>query len=423
MSVTKTLIGRWILLLSIVPILVMGISVILLSSNSIMTTKINDTRSHLNGSANELKFAYELKYGQNAEIRIIDDKIFMGGKDITEDYSIVDEFKKYNNSEYTVFYKDTRILTTIVDENKHRIINTTATDIWDNYASNGLEYFDEDVTINNIKYFGYYIPFYNENNEVDGMFFAGIPAKDIYNDIRIIRTVSIVICSILCCAAIIASIVVSSHFAELQNKVLVYLREITNGKYDHKLEKKYTDRNDEYGVIFQGLEKLNSSIRTLILCDTLTELYNRRAAMNYLDTYVANANKLKAEDFTLTICDIDFFKKVNDTYGHNCGDMVLKMVSNVMKEIKEEEGFVSRWGGEEFLVVLKKDKEQALERIKEIADKIRNSEVEYDGKTVKVTMTFGVTDYIAPESIDLTISRADRLLYNGKETGRNKIVS
>lgn len=144
--------------------------------------------------------------------------------------------------------------------------------------------------------------------------------------------------------------------------------------------------------------------------------------MKKLNKCVVWANGENNETFTFAICDIDHFKYVNDTYGHSCGDLVLKAVADVLLQVNEQDGFAARWGGEEFIIVLKKPVREAIADINKIADEIRNIRINYEDKLVSITMTFGVTEYISPQKIDLTISTADKLLYKGKEDGRDKVV-
>jgi diguanylate cyclase (GGDEF)-like protein len=99
------------------------------------------------------------------------------------------------------------------------------------------------------------------------------------------------------------------------------------------------------------------------------------------------------------------------------------MVSEKLRAVEEDQDFVARWGGEEFIIVLNGKMKDNLVTINSVADSIRNSSVTYDGKVVSVTMTFGVTEYHVPEQLDNMISRADSLLYQGKEGGRNRVVS
>ncbi len=125
----------------------------------------------------------------------------------------------------------------------------------------------------------------------------------------------------------------------------------------------------------------------------------------------------------MSIGDIDFFKKFNDSYGHDCGDMVLREVSRTLKQQVGNNGYAVRWGGEEFLLVLSGEKIEDIECfVNRIADEIKGMESVYEDRVLKVTMTFGVTDGDTQANIDDIIKKADQALYEGKETGRDKVV-
>ncbi|WP_088189702.1 GGDEF domain-containing protein [Desulfosporosinus sp. FKA] len=157
--------------------------------------------------------------------------------------------------------------------------------------------------------------------------------------------------------------------------------------------------------------------------DTLTGLYNRRCIMKKLEEELIRNNGRK-NSFSIIIGDIDYFKKINDTFGHDCGDYVLKVVSKSLQDAVRERDVVSRWGGEEFLILLP---ETASEGACKLADRMRKileeQIIEYNGYKVKITMTFGVTsvndNYGKVEDI---IKKADCALYEGKRRGRNCIV-
>jgi diguanylate cyclase (GGDEF)-like protein len=118
------------------------------------------------------------------------------------------------------------------------------------------------------------------------------------------------------------------------------------------------------------------------------------------------------------ILDIDFFKKVNDTYGHLVGDEILKSVSALItKHIRAEDTF-ARWGGEEFVLVLN----VGLEKGFEIAENLRKYiEVETFNEVEGLTCSFGVTEYKEKDTLNSLIKRADKALYEAKESGRNKV--
>ena len=124
----------------------------------------------------------------------------------------------------------------------------------------------------------------------------------------------------------------------------------------------------------------------------------------------------------MALGDIDFFKKINDTYGHDCGDLVLTKLSDIFVKYMDNNGIPIRWGGEEFLLVFKADYQTAYELVDNMMDEIRKNRFEYEDTTFHVTMTFGITEYRQKESIEEIVKRADDLLYKGKTGGRNQIV-
>ena len=124
----------------------------------------------------------------------------------------------------------------------------------------------------------------------------------------------------------------------------------------------------------------------------------------------------------MVLGDIDFFKKVNDVYGHACGDQVLIEISQIMKKNLKGKGFVCRWGGEEFLIVYRDHKvEKAVKELEKLLQEIRETEIEYQQEKVHVTMTFGMVQGTM-DTPDSMLSEADQKLYIGKQNGRNQIV-
>lgn len=157
--------------------------------------------------------------------------------------------------------------------------------------------------------------------------------------------------------------------------------------------------------------------------DKLTEIKNR---MGFYSDYNKNYSKALTDNrkrISLFICDIDFFKKVNDTYGHNAGDAVLRHVSGILKRnIRICDG-IYRWGGEEFIAVLT---DTEMQEAAAMADRMRqtvmDSVCQFEGLDIKVTMSFGVTLIDPKKTIEENIKDADAKLYTAKETGRNKVV-
>ena len=155
--------------------------------------------------------------------------------------------------------------------------------------------------------------------------------------------------------------------------------------------------------------------------DPLTGLYNRRHFISIADYEYA---KRENTPLTLILADIDHFKKINDTYGHEVGDIVLKTFSKLLLNELREEDTLSRWGGEEFLFLLPNT---TLDKASEVAERIRSDIENYnfiyaDSKPLHITCTFGIAECKKSETFDETLSRTDEALYKGKYEGRNQIV-
>ncbi len=122
--------------------------------------------------------------------------------------------------------------------------------------------------------------------------------------------------------------------------------------------------------------------------------------------------------------DIDYFKKVNDTFGHETGDSVLIHVAEQLKRAVVGKGFACRWGGEEFLIVLDGlDRKEALETLTQMLQNIRSIAIPCQGQEIRVTMTMGFVDGSLSDDHEELIRMADDRLYYGKEHGRNRIVT
>ena len=135
------------------------------------------------------------------------------------------------------------------------------------------------------------------------------------------------------------------------------------------------------------MEKLELISKT----DPLTGLYNRRSIREKLEYEFIHYKKTK-NNFSVIIADIDYFKKINDTFGHDCGDQVLKKVAQILQDAVGERGFVSRWGGEEFLILLPETKVEDARILADRTRKIIEEEIiDYNGIQVSITSTFGAS--------------------------------
>ena len=127
------------------------------------------------------------------------------------------------------------------------------------------------------------------------------------------------------------------------------------------------------------------------------------------------------KDYYLAMADIDDFKKINDIYGHNAGDYILKTIAEIMKATCKD-SLICRWGGEEFLI-LGKDKNKAVSELEKLRKNVSDKRYEFEGEQIKVTITIGVAERIESENIDKWIQRADDKLYEGKNSGKDKVLA
>ena len=173
---------------------------------------------------------------------------------------------------------------------------------------------------------------------------------------------------------------------------------------------------------YDKLYSQNKQLDTLASTDPLTGLYNRRTMTQHIMDVLSDY-KITQQPFSIIICDIDDFKIVNDTYGHECGDEVLRTLSRTLKSLTRDKDFLCRWGGEEFLVLLKNTD---LNLARSIADRIRvcveKSEIKYNDYDIKTTMTLGVASVTEEQDYNVLFKLADERLYTGKNSGKNVVV-
>ncbi len=158
------------------------------------------------------------------------------------------------------------------------------------------------------------------------------------------------------------------------------------------------------------------------ITDPLTKLNNRRKILNALNSEILRFERTR-KTFAVAMCDIDHFKLFNDKHGHDCGDYVLKEVANLIRSSIRKQDDVGRWGGEEFLLVFTDtDKRGAGVISEKIREAINKRVFNYNGVELRITMTFGVSEFRSDKSVDSCIKDADDALYLGKQKGRNIVV-
>lgn len=175
------------------------------------------------------------------------------------------------------------------------------------------------------------------------------------------------------------------------------------------LETLVQERTNELQMALDEMEVLSKT-------DYLTRLPNRRLTLEWISDLID-----QQKEFFIGIADLDHFKEINDRFGHVKGDEILVRLSAILQDTVANSGFVGRWGGEEFVIVIDSSK---IETIQEKAEEIRKAVANYWHEDIgeTITLTMGLCQYINNMDIDVIIAKADKALYEGKQMGRNRCL-
>lgn len=350
-------------------------------------------------------------------------ELIKGDQVISNKQDYFDAFKEKTQTDISLIYSDTRIITTFTDSLGRRAIGTGINGQVMNavYAEENVQKYDN-VKIENVIYIAVYLPVTNQDGSVVGMLELAKPKNVISDEIRktILPLVIIAVLSVLFFAYI--SLRFASRLLKRIGQLKLFLTKVAEGNLNESLGIDVLKTKDEIGEAGVAATNMQKSIRNLVEKDALTEIYNRRYANNYLNKVIRKA-QISGQPFAVCIADIDFFKKVNDTYGHDMGDVVLKDVAALLRNQMTGQGMAARFGGEEFLLVFDKvGMNEGAEILQETLEKLRRMVFEYENITFSVTMTFGIVDGDSELGQDELLKMADQKLYDGKQNGRNRVV-
>jgi diguanylate cyclase (GGDEF)-like protein len=173
------------------------------------------------------------------------------------------------------------------------------------------------------------------------------------------------------------------------------------------------------GLVIEPMARLNNQLEDMATRDFLTDLVNRRRFFERLEKEMADA-RIRAHGLSVIILDLDFFKRINDTFGHDSGDMVLKHAALRVRELMRGSDCAARFGGEEFIMLLR---ETRIDAAAAMAEAVRAKIADVPFESVgQVSASFGVAEWDHKEDARSVIARADKALYVAKQTGRNRVV-
>ena len=176
-------------------------------------------------------------------------------------------------------------------------------------------------------------------------------------------------------------------------------------------------------VYYHLINQAQSALREMASTDPLTRLRNRRA-MSEAMRHEHERQRRSAAPLSFILCDLDRFKAVNDTFGHDAGDAVLKAASQALADGLRQIDAIARWGGEEFLIMLPDTATtEAMQVAERLRQRVESQRVALPGAlALHATVTLGVATMKPQESVEQAIARADAALYRGKHEGRNRVV-
>lgn len=181
-----------------------------------------------------------------------------------------------------------------------------------------------------------------------------------------------------------------------------------------------------FGIYMDITEKkeMYEKIQELSIRDPLTNIYNRRYVFERMESIVSEFHR-ESKNFTVSIIDIDHFKNVNDSFGHQAGDLILKEFSAIISSNLRPYDLLGRYGGEEFIIVsLNVNKEQTRSRVERILNIIRDKVFLFNENEIRITFSCGITESYELDvvSVSALVETADDRLYEAKNSGRNKVV-
>lgn len=400
--------------ISVIPVLLLGLILTLHNLNSVREGMVFEIERSLSGIAHNMISTYnridagDFSY-ENGVLK-------KGETELTSDYRLLDDIKNDTATDVTISIGHTRRLTTLVDEQGNRMVGTEIPEDVNRIAlQGGEEFFSKNLDLGGMRYFAYYVPIRNNAGEVIGVCFAGQSSESVESSMRYLLQGNVILCIFVVFLGGFVCNIAARRIADSIQEVKVFLGGLAHGDFEQEIPERVLNRRDELSDMGEYAVTVSQSLSDMVWRDPLTKIYNRRGCFAYVK------KRQKQGEYMIAICDIDFFKRINDRYGHEKGDEVLQYVADTLKEAVSDK-FAVRWGGEEFVIGIQGSMESFSKLLKTLADRIKGENFEHEGEQFHIAMTFGAVCWKDTEGFEEAVSRADALLYYGKRNGRDQIV-
>ena len=427
MTKTKKKIGKLqiaVLIRTILPVLIMCIIILISVTVRVRKSLENEVNRALEAVAESVSLAYNEMFP--GDYVLVGDKVvslYKGDKELTGDHLYLDTIKAYSGMDITLFYKDARILTTLLDAEGVRYVGSGvhASIIGEMERKREPVFFKTEIGAKQY-YYACYVPLINSDDTLIGMIGTAYTAKYVRAAQNSAMMPIVIIAILGLVAASVISIRYTNTIVSAVESIHTFLSKMISGQLSNDMPHEVMVRDDEIGAMGESIMRMQNAVRILVECDPLTTLYNRRCG----DAKMKAIQKKSLESglpFCVAIGDIDFFKKVNDTYGHDAGDLVLKHVAGELKDLMAGRGHAVRWGGEEFLLIFEDMRLiPAAASLETLLDKIKAAHINYGAQDIRVTMTIGLVEGSPEKTLEDMVKEADEKLYFGKQNGRNQLV-
>ncbi len=416
----KGTLTKSIMSISILPLLVLGILVAIICTQAIYASLRDEIGHSLEVQARNVYEHLSLLYP--GALHAKGGQLYKGEVPLSEELHLVDRVKEISGSDITFFCGDVRCLTTVRNTEGMHATGTRADErVTEKVLKRGESYFSDRVNVDGTFYFGYYLPLFDQDSQVIGMLFVGRVRAEVIKQISgSVLTVWLTLAGVLA-VALALSYRYGRKLILALSQVKEILEEGAAGDLEIQPDPKLLARQDEIGDMGRFAVALRMNIANLLSHDPLTGLRNRRYSEETLQRLAQEAEG--GGIFTVAMGDIDCFKAINDTYGHQAGDEVLRQVAAYIGRSVQSRGLAFRWGGEEFLLVYTDiGSAEASEYLQDLRVGISQLSIPWKGEKLSVTMTFGTADSSQEKNVDKLVQLADASLYIGKASGRNCVV-